>query len=138
MEKLTSKLLNLNKMVKALEKSIDMLQKTNPEEVEFIQDSVIARFKILIESTWKDIKIFLEYQKFADVPSSPKGVIHFAKEVNFLTDQEYSEFSKYLVLRNLASYIYDAPQYLLAIQAAPHAVELVKKIINRIESPLHF
>jgi nucleotidyltransferase substrate binding protein (TIGR01987 family) len=139
MEKITNKLANLKKMIIALEKAINKLAKPkDPEDIEFIQDSVIARFKILIESGWKDIKLHLENQEFADVPSSPKGVIHFAKETNFLTQQEHDEFLKYLSLRNMVSHIYDQPEYILAVHAAPSAVILVKKIINRIENPLNF
>lgn len=105
-----------------------MKKNKNSQGLQFIQDSVVARFKILIESTWKDIKLYLESEEFADLPSSPKGVINFAKEVDFL---------KYLSLRNMASHIYDQPEYLPAVDAAPHAVTLVKKIISRIEQPFH-
>jgi uncharacterized protein YutE (UPF0331/DUF86 family) len=137
MEKIEFKLINLNKMIVSLKKATTRLAKvTDSEDIEYFQDSVAARFKILIESTWKNIKLHLENEKFADVPASPKGVITFAKEANLLTQEEHDQFIKYLTLRNLASHMYDQPQYLLVIQAAPGAVVLIQTIIDRI-SPVN-
>lgn len=134
MAKIDQKLENLHKMIVALEKAVKKLEKTTKEEdLEFIQDSVVSRFKIMIESAWKDIKLYLENQGFADVPASPKGIVHFAREVHFLSQQEHDDFIKYLSLRNLASHLYDQPQYLLAVNAAPGAVILVKHVITRME-----
>ncbi len=135
MEKINLKLENIHKMAKSLQKAISRLNKTkDQDDVEFIQDSVAARFKILVESLWKTIKLHLENEKFADVPASPKGVIYFAREIHFLFPQEYDQLLKCLTLRNLASHLYDKPHYLLVIDAAPDALILIEKIVARIEA----
>ncbi len=135
MERIEYKLENLNKMVLSLKKAITRLKKeTDSEDIEYFQDSVAARFKILVESTWKNIKIHLEKQELIELPTSPKAVINFAKEVSFLSQQEHDQFVKYLLLRNLASHLYDQPQYILVIDVAPDALLLIQKIIARIES----
>jgi nucleotidyltransferase substrate binding protein (TIGR01987 family) len=135
MAKIDNKLKNLHKMVIALEKSINVLEKnTDPHYTEFFQDSVVARFKILLESTWKNIKLYLEDKGFADVPGSPKDIIHLARDAQLLSTHEHDEFIKYLSLRNLASHLYDQPQYILVVNAAPQALGLFKNIIKRIEN----
>lgn len=131
MAKIKSKLENLNKMIVALKQSIDALEKSSPEYLPFIQDSVVSRFKILIESTWKDLGLFLAELGFSDIPGSPKAVIHLALEAKIISQQEYEEFLKYLSLRNMASHVYDKPQYLLAVAAATDAVILTKKLYDR-------
>lgn len=136
MEKMIKKHENLQKMIIALEKSIKALEKHHDDaEAEFFRDSVIARFKILIESTWKNIKLILEERGFAEVPSSPKGVLHFALEAAFLTQEEHDELLKYLSLRNLASHLYDEPQYNLVVYAAKPAISIIQKIMLRMQKP---
>ena len=124
-------------MMIALDKAIDRLQQvTDPEELEFIQDSVVARFKILIECTWKVIKEYLEQQGFTDIPNSPKGVIELAAESELITKLEQDVFIKFWSLRNFATHLYDQPQYILVVESAPNALELIKKIIARLETNL--
>ena len=133
MEKIKFKEENIQKMMKALKRALDRLDKnTENEDIEFLYDSIVARFKILIESVWKHIKLSLEQQGFLDVPSSPKGVLHFAREVNFLFQNEYDKLIDYLALRNLASHLYDEPQYALVAQAVPEAYRVIKQIIGRL------
>lgn len=134
MAKLEAKLKNLQKMIVALQQAVNRLENSTPDDIDFIQDSVVSRFKILIESAWKDLSLFLIEQGFADVPGSPKGVIHFAFEAKIISQQEYDEFLKYLNLRNVASHLYDKPQYLLVVDAAPQACIFVKKLYDRMNT----
>ena len=131
MAEVKHKVENLNKMMKALERAINRLEHAVPEDVEYVQDSVIARFKILIESTWKHIALFLQEQGFEELPASPKGIINFAYEKNFLSLIEHDNFLKYLSLRNLASHLYDQPQYVLVVTAAPGALALIILLVAR-------
>lgn len=84
MAQINHKLENLNKMVLALERAIQELEIARQDQVEFIQDSVVARFKILVESTWKNISLVLVLQGFSDLPASPKSLINFACEAKFI------------------------------------------------------
>ncbi len=134
MEKIELKLINLKKMSAALKRSINKLNKeTDQEYIEFLQDSVAARFKILIESTWKILKLYLEQEKFSDIPASPKGIIQICKEAGLISSEEAQKFVSFLDLRNLASHLYDQPQYLLVINAAPNALTLIEKIVEKIK-----
>lgn len=48
---------NINKMLKHLESSLHMFEETkNQVYNEYIRDSVISRYKILVDYTWKAIK----------------------------------------------------------------------------------
>jgi hypothetical protein len=68
MERLGHKIDNIHKMIVALESSIHELEEfSGTRHEEFIQDSVISRFKILIESSWKCLKLYLEQQELSDV-----------------------------------------------------------------------
>ncbi len=137
MDRMNYKLENVHRMMIALDKAIDKLQQTiDLDEREFIQDSVVARFKILIESVWKVIKEYLEQQGFTDIPNSPKGVIELAAESELITKLEQDVFIKFWSLRNFATHLYGQPQYILVVEAAPDALELIKKIIARLETNL--
>lgn len=134
MAEIAYKLENLNKMVKSLERAVARLDRADPEDVEYFQDSVVARFKILIESTWKNISLVLQEQGFIDLPASPKGVVSFALESKFISKAERDALLKYLSLRNNASHIYDQPQYVLVATAAPGALALCKALFTRMEN----
>lgn len=137
MDRMNYKLENVHRMMIALDKAIDKLQQTiDLDEREFIQDSVVARFKILIESVWKVIKEYLEQQGFTDIHNSPKGIIELAAESELITKLEQDVFIKFWSLRNFATHLYDQPQYILVVEAAPDALELIKKIIARLETNL--
>lgn len=131
MAEINRKLENLSKMIAALDRSVKKLDKSKEDELEFFQDSVVARFKILIESTWKNMAIILQAQGFADLPASPKGIIAFAVDAKMIAPYEAEIFSKFLMLRNLAAHLYDQSQYLLVVSAAPEALILIKKIYQR-------
>lgn len=133
MAEIDYKLENLNKMAKALERAIKRLELSSSEDVEYIQDSVVSRFKILIESTCKNIALVLQKQDFENVPASPKGIIEFAYDAKFLSQAERDSFMKYISLRNLATHLYDQPQYVLVVSAAPDALALIKTLFARME-----
>lgn len=134
MEKLKHKLDNLKKMLTLLERAVDKLQNnSDSDDIEFVRDSVAARFKILIESTWKLIKLYLENKDIEIESSIPRAVIDQAFEINLLSRLETEQLISFIKLRNLASHLYDEPQYLLVIDAAPGAVNLIKNIVKRIE-----
>ena len=134
MEKIEYKIENLQKMTKLLGKALNKLNfHSDPDDIAFVRDSVAARFKILIESTWKVVKLHLEDKGISDISASPNDVIRRSEEAAFLNKEEALQFKSFIKLRNLASHIYDEPQYLLVINAAPDAFSLVTKIIKRIE-----
>lgn len=127
------KLKNIRKMQKLLADAIEKLSAAPPHDIEFIQDSVVARFKILIESTWKIIKIYLENKEITEVTGSPKEILKSAFEFGLLNQQEYEALLSYVKLRNVASHIYDQPQYLLVVEAAKPALYVIQIIIDRLE-----
>ncbi|OGB84309.1 hypothetical protein A3F66_01940 [candidate division TM6 bacterium RIFCSPHIGHO2_12_FULL_32_22] len=90
--RLESKIKNLRKTLTYLERSLKRLLDSNSDDVEFFQDSVASRFKILIESSWKFLKTVLEEKGFTDVPGSPKDVIFKAKEAKLIVDIAPSAF----------------------------------------------
>src|SRR3989338_9788161 len=99
--RLESKIKNLRKTLTYLERSLKRLLDSNSDDVEFFQDSVASRFKILIESSWKLLKSVLEEKGFTDVPGSPKDVIFKAKEAKLIDEQEYNKLINCISLRNL-------------------------------------
>lgn len=127
MEKLEYKLLNITKMISNLERSIKKIEKVSEEYREFIEDSIAARFKILIESSWKMLKLHMENLGVADLPGSLKEILFVSMQNNILTKFEYDKFIHYIKLRNLASHIYS-----LVIDAAPEAIKLIKEVKDRI------
>ena len=132
MEKLDYKVRNINKMLILLESALNKLNyHSDPDDIEFVRDSVAARFKILVESTWKAIKIYLETKGLA-MPGSPRDVLQEAVTSGFLSQNEFQEMLNFINLRNLASHLYDEPQYLLVIKAAPDAFKLISIIMQRI------
>jgi len=136
MEKINYKLENLHKMVAALEASIDMLERVEQQHVEYLQDSVVARFKILIESTWKAMAHLFEHQGLLEVPANPRGVMTLAHRIRYISQDERDEFIGYISLRNLASHLYDQPQYILVVTVAPGALKLVKQLVERMQREL--
>jgi hypothetical protein len=132
MVQVNRKLENLSKMIIALERAIQKLGTAKQDEIEFIQDSVVARFKILVEFTWKNMALNLELQGFSDLPSSPKGLVNFALAAKFITSHEAEALIKFITLLNLAAHLYDQPQYILIVHAAPDALVLIKQIYQRI------
>src|SRR3990167_2172574 len=92
MAKIDNKIKNLRKMLNHLERSLNRLLNSSSDDIEFFQDSVASRFKILIESTWKLLKSVLEEKGFTDVPGSPKDVIFKAKEAKLIVDIAPSAF----------------------------------------------
>jgi len=130
--RINRKLENLNKMIIALQRAIEKLNKTEQDDLEFIQDSVVARFKTLVESTWKNMSLILQQQGFSDLPASPKGIINFAVDAKLITLQESDQLLKFLTLRNLAAHLYDQPQYLLIVHASSEALIVIKQIYQRI------
>lgn len=137
MEKLSYKIKNVEKMLSLLERSIDKLNNhSDPDDVEFVRDSVAARFKILIESSWKLIKLHLEFKGVDISTSTPKDVIIHSVEANFISEDEAAKLKSFIKLRNLASHIYDEPQYLLVVGAAPEASKLVSELITRIKQEI--
>ena len=137
MAKIDNKIKNLRKMLNHLERSLNRLLNSSSDDIEFFQDSVASRFKILIESTWKLLKSVLEEKGFTDVPGSPKDVIFKAKEAKLIDEQEYNKLINCISLRNLASHLYDQPQYLLIVDIAPSAFRCIENIVNRMEKDVN-
>ena len=88
--RLESKIKNLRKTLTYLERSLKRLLDSNSDDVEFFQDSVASRFKILIESSWKFLKTVLEEKGFTDVPGSPKDVIFKTKKTKIINKKHPS------------------------------------------------
>ncbi len=130
MERIKNKIINIEKMIANLEKSINKLKfHSDPDDIEYVQDSVVARFKILVDYSWKSLKAYLEYKGFSDISGAPRDVLKIAKEINFLDEQQYNILLQSLSLRNMASHVYDQKQYILAIDMAPKTLEVIKIVI---------
>ena len=134
MEKLDYKLSNIYKMIVNLDKSVKRLKRnSDKDDIEYLQDSIVARFNILVESSWKLLKLYMEEKGVSDLSGAPKDVINKALQINFLSPEEHKKFLNFISLRNMASHIYDEPGYLLVVDAAPIVVELTKTIVERVK-----
>ena len=130
MERLKNKIINIEKMVLNLEKSLDKLNHhSDPDDIEYVQDSVVARFKILVDYSCKSIKIYLDFKGLSDISGAPKDILKIAQEINFLNEKEYEILIKSICLRNMASHVYDQKQYILAIEIAPKTLEVIKNLL---------
>jgi nucleotidyltransferase substrate binding protein (TIGR01987 family) len=137
MERLKNKIINMEKMIFNLEKSIDKLNfHSDPDDIEYVQDSVVARFKILVDYSWKALKVYLEYQGLSDISGAPKDVLKTAKDINFLNQGQYEVLIKSLTLRNMAAHVYDQKQYVLAIEMAPITLDAVKSLIVKLQATI--
>ncbi len=134
MDKITYTLSNLEKMIIALERSVIALENLKTEDLqnrEYFEDSVVARFRFLIEATWKDVAHVLKNRGFAEVPAAPKPLVSFAQEAGFLSKPEADLFVECIKLCHAASPVYDQSQYLLAVTKAPTAISLAKELVVR-------
>ena len=137
MERLKNKIINMEKMIFNLEKSINKLNfHSDPDDIEYVQDSVVARFKILVDYSWKSLKAYLEYQGFAEISGAPKDVLKTAKDINFLNQGQYEVLIKSLTLRNMAAHVYDQKQYVLAIEMAPITLDVIKSLIVKFKATI--
>ena len=130
MERLKNKIINIEKMVLNLEKSLHKLNHySDPDDIEYVQDSVVARFKILVDYSCKSILIYLDFKGLSDISGAPKDILKIAQEINFLNEKEYDILIKSICLRNMASHVYDQKQYILAIETAPKTLEVIKNLL---------
>ena len=137
MERLKNKIINIEKMILNLEKSIDKLNfHSDPDDIEYVQDSVVARFKILFDYSWKSLKAYLEYKGFVELSGAPRDVLKTAKDINFLNQDQYDVLIKSLTLRNMASHVYDQKQYVLAIEMAPITLEVIKSLLVKYQATI--
>ena len=137
MERLKNKIINIEKMILNLEKSIDKLNfHSDPDDIEYVQDSVVARFKILVDYSWKSLKAYLEYKGFIELSGAPRDVLKTAKDINFLNQDQYDVLIKSLTLRNMASHVYDQKQYVLAIEMAPITLEVIKSLLVKYQATI--
>ena len=137
MERLKNKIINMEKMIFNLEKSINKLNfHSDPDDIEYVQDSVVARFKILVDYSWKSLKAYLECQGFAEISGTPKDVLKTAKDINFLNQGQYEVLIKSLTLRNMAAHVYDQKQYVLAIEMAPITLDVIKSLIVKFKATI--
>jgi hypothetical protein len=137
MERLKNKIINIEKMILNLEKSIDKLNfHSDPDDIEYVQDSVVARFKILVDYSWKSLKAYLEYKVFVELSGAPRDVLITAKDINFLKQDQYDVLIKSLTLRSMASHVYDQKQYVLAIEMAPITLEVIKSLLAKYQATI--
>lgn len=77
-----------------------------PKEV--VQDSLMMRFRFLIDSFWKFIKIYLEQvQKIELDITSPRGILHAAAEAKIISHAELEQLLIATTDRNLSSHAYE-------------------------------
>lgn len=137
MGKLIKKVENINKMLKHLESSLQVFEETkNQVYNEYIRDSVISRYKILVDYTWKAIKVYLEKKGFVDMPANPRDILMLAFESKFLNKDEHDLLLNAIFMRNTASHIYDEYKYLLVLESATEILGLIKNINKRFSREL--
>lgn len=119
-------------MLKNLTTALKALNECKKEDhIQFYQDSVVSRFKILADYTWKTVKLYLESQNIEIEFANPKEVYKVAQEANLINKKEYETLERSIYLRNMASHIYDQPKYLLAVEAAPETINVIKTLIQK-------
>ena len=90
---------------------------------EGVAESVIQRFEICYDCLWKILKRYLaEVEGRVDVPSSPKGVIRVAAEVQILTSS-VEQWQKYIKARIGTTHDYSG-------EKAQEAIELIDDFID--------
>ena len=141
-DRIDEEIINIEKMQKYLERAIIKLNKAPQEDREFIEDSIVARYNILIELLWRLLATHLEKQgiKFID---STRGTLKKALEINFLTTKEYEAFRKFLRKRHTGCPLYDEWEdfmweyekidYQPLIILAPTMLSFSKDILNKIK-----
>ncbi|MFI3300142.1 MAG: HI0074 family nucleotidyltransferase substrate-binding subunit [Candidatus Gastranaerophilales bacterium] len=100
---------------------------TNEETliVEAVQESVIQRFEICCDLTWKILKKYLSKTLgLPDVPNAPKPIFRLAYE-NKMLSSDMNFWLNYIDIRNSTSHDYNG-------EKAKAAIELMEHFINDI------
>jgi len=102
MKKLDNKYANFYNAVKRLNEA-NIEYKKYPDKLAY-QDSLIKRFEFTYELAWKTLREFLIDQGYNLSITSPRGIIHFAYQENFLGSEQF--WLDMLDARNLTSHDY--------------------------------
>ena len=102
---------------------------------EALSESVIQRFEICYDSTWKLLKRYLvESLGVADVPNSPKPILRLAAE-NYLLASSVEQWFKYATARTETSHHYSSEKASLCLDIVPEfiedAVQLYEKLTEQ-------
>ena len=135
MEKLNGRLQKLQKALKTLHYSLNKLKKfptTHDLDYELIRDSIIKRFEYTLDLFLKTLKDYLEQVHGLEVPATPKAVIKFCLDAQFLSKPDHDLCIAMINDRNLTSHAYNQD---IAEEISTHAYdyyELMNKIANRL------
>ena len=94
---------NFSKALKNLELQYENYENLDDELPELTQEgvseSVIHRFEICYDTMWKILKRYLQEELgLADVPNSPRPILHLADSNNLLSSP-YSQWNQYIDAR---------------------------------------
>lgn len=142
MELIILRLQAIQKSHNRLSKMLIKLQKArlkkiiDEEDVMAYRDSVIKRFEIAYDLTWKFLKFYFEYHLALTV-NSPKGTFHVCLQQGLTTEEETRIFLNMIDDRNLTVHTYDedlAEQVSMRIALYQQCMqELLTKIASRLD-----
>lgn len=150
MENLKHKLMVIDAAFLAFKKSIELFHKyekiaqQSPTEENLdlsigMRESMIQRFEYTTDMFWKVLKVYLvDFEKWGDVASSPRGVMRNAVEAKTVTEDEAELCIKMVNARNETSHIYledvaeEIAREIPALYTLSHAIiERLKENVQR-------
>lgn len=132
-------LTNLEKSIRALEKSIAVSNSDTASQNEDLRDTlqagVIQNFEVAYEQCWKIIQRWLSANRSAveaDHPRTRKELFRLAARQGLISDP--AVWFEYGDARNLTSHTYDEEQadnvFSTAVDFLPHALKLLETLRN--------
>jgi len=135
MEKLELRLESLAQAIKTLEKSLEVIQKPQHDELYiFLRDSVIQRFEYSIDGFWKFLKLYIQENQHIVIEfANPRETLRIASTLNILTPEDMDILLKGVRHRNLTSHIYNEKRAEEIYSAIPQYHKVMKKIVKNIQ-----
>lgn len=119
--------------IKRLKRSCVAFDRAPLDIKEFIADSVVERYKIVIELLWKSLGAYMEEQGM-DIIGTPREILQAAHAANLLSQHELDEFLHYVKLRTNTPEMYNKKSYQTVIEATPKALLFAEKLIARLNT----
>ncbi len=138
MERLKLDLKQLNKALKSLNNSFDVLRKVekmNDVEIVFsAEDAIIQRFEYSYEAFWKFLKRYLVIMHHMENIHSSRNVFYGSVEVKLCTSDEGDIFTAMAADRNETSHTYSVERSRIILADIPRyytAMTIVVERLNR-------
>lgn len=101
---------------------------------QIIRDGMIQRYEFSIELLWKFVRIFLKDTMNLSVEKhGPNPTFTAAREVNFISFDEFDTLSELIFDRNETSHTYFEPTAIAIAERIPAHYQVMKKIFDRIK-----